>query len=257
MRVGLCTLFVCELAGGWLGVLGETMSSRVQAVAVVVAAVVVAVVIGAWALVVEPAQQQSVAARAAATATPAAAPTPTRKPAPRIAVIGDSYSAGTDNELLWHHVVANRLPATVTDLSLGGAGYTVPSRDFAAQASKLPQDTDLVIVAGSRNDQYTPEAVGPAASKLFAGIKSKAPKARIVVVGPIWDSSEPSAGAVAANARVRASAESAGLSFIDALAEDWLGDPGLIQSADGVHATDEGQRVLGEHILQHLSTLSY
>lgn len=176
---------------------------------------------------------------------------------PSVAVVGDSYSAGASNTVLWHQVIARTLPAKVTDVSLGGAGYAVPGRDFAAQVQKLPATSDLVIVAGSRNDQDAPGNVGPAARSLYAAIKAKAPAAKIVVIGPIWDSSKPSAGAVSANEEVRAAAKEAKLPFIDALAENWLSDPDLIQKVDGVHATDNGEKVLAERIRQHLVKLGY
>jgi hypothetical protein len=49
------------------------------------------------------------------------------------------------------------------------------------------------------------------------------------------------------DAAVSAAAVSAGLDYVDALPQEWLADPLIIQD-DGDHPTDEGQYLLAGHI---------
>ncbi|RKM72230.1 SGNH/GDSL hydrolase family protein [Rhodococcus opacus] len=139
-----------------------------------------------------------------------------------------------------------------------GAGFVAggPEKVFAAQVEHAVwTQPDIIIVAGSRNDQYEPYKVRGAADTLFADLKAKAPQAQIVAIGPMWDNSAPSAGVVEADAAVRSAAEAAGIQFIEVLAEDWLGDPLLIQ-ADGVHPTDIGQQVIAERVNATVPTVT-
>jgi lysophospholipase L1-like esterase len=169
---------------------------------------------------------------------------------PRLAVIGDSYSAGSNNGVTWPDLLAQKRGWSVQNAAIGGSGYVAGGEDaFPFRAGYVAEATtpDLILVVGSRNDKDEPEKIRGAATTLFADLKQKAPQAQVVVIGPIWDSTAPPAGVLRANAETRAAAEAAGLPFVDALPLGWLNDSALIQP-DGVHPTDAGQQVLADRI---------
>ena len=247
MKVG-ATLFVCELAGGWLGVIGgPKLSSRAQAVALVVAAVVVAVVIGAWALVVEPQRNKTAFQQALATAGPE--PTQTAEPKVlKLGVIGDSYSAeDIAAKTFWPKMLSRESGMSLANFAVGGTGYGSPKNGFLEQARQMVKaEPDIIVIAGSRNDERWPETVRGKAGEVYAYLAQQLPAAKIVVVGPMWDNREPSTGAQAANDAVREAAKVAGLPYTDALAENWLSDPSWIQD-DNVHPNEAGQQALLGH----------
>ncbi|WP_164874145.1 SGNH/GDSL hydrolase family protein [Rhodococcus spongiicola] len=173
-------------------------------------------------------------------------------PTARLAVIGGSYSAGVGNTVAWPQLLAEKRGWQLDNVATEGTGYTVSGPDGeAAFPTKVDAATanspDIIIVAGSRNDQTIPGDVEPIASAMFSDLKAKAPNATIVVIGPMWDSSEPSYAVEVANEGTRLAAEAAGLPFVDALELSWLDSPELIQD-DSVHPTDDGQHVLAERI---------
>ncbi len=174
---------------------------------------------------------------------------PPPRPA-RLAVIGDSYSAGAADSVAWPELLSERRGWYLHNISVDGTGY-VAGREMAFPnrfGYLLSQRPDVVVVAGSRNDENSPPSqVEAAATALFTELKTKAPKAVVLVIGPIWDSSPPTGGARAANDATRRATESAGFTFVDALSANWLSDPALLQ-ADRVHPTDAGQNVLTDRI---------
>lgn len=169
---------------------------------------------------------------------------------PRLAVIGESYTAGSNNGVTWPEVLAQKRGWSVHNAAIGGSGYVAGGdKAFPYRAGYVAETTmpDLILVVGSRNDKSEPEKIRSAATAMFADLKQKAPQAQVLIIGPIWDNTTPPAGVLRANAETRAAAEAVGLPFVDALSLNWLSDPGLIQ-ADGVHPTDAGQRVLADCI---------
>lgn len=163
-----------------------------------------------------------------------------------IAVLGDSMTAGSKNEVLWPNVTSKELGVKVLLKATGGSAYTQerkPLIDQAKDAAKL--QPSVVIIAGSINDRKSaPEAISAAASEVYAYLKQALPNSRVAIVGPFWDIA-PVPGVHEANAAIKSAAESAGLPFWDAISEGWLPDPSLIQE-DGLHPTDAAQQLLGE-----------
>ncbi|MDN4646579.1 SGNH/GDSL hydrolase family protein [Arthrobacter sp. PsM3] len=213
----------------------------------VAAAAVAVVALSGAASVREPAPVSSQVA-AAYESLKAAPPTLKEDTRPHAVVIGDSYSQGANNTVVWPVLVSEARKISITNKAVGGVGYAVGEKRFIEQAKLAVLDEpDIIIVAGSRNDVANPAGVQAAADEVFTFLKQNAPGARIVIIGPMWSSSAPDKGAVIANEGVRTAAEAHGLAFIDALAENWLSDPAWIQK-DGVHPTDAGEAELANHI---------
>ncbi|REE73017.1 lysophospholipase L1-like esterase [Rhodococcus wratislaviensis] len=169
---------------------------------------------------------------------------------PRLTVLGDSITGGSHNNVVWPDLLAAKRTWYVNNIAEGSTGYSAgENKAFPFKVDDAVATTpDVIMVVGSRNDVYNPELVGPAAARVYADLKAKAPNVPIFVVGPIWDNKQPPPAMLSVNASIRQAAQNAGLLFIDALAENWLGDPTLIQKDDRVHPTDAGQQVLADHI---------
>jgi len=171
-------------------------------------------------------------------------------------VIGDSISAGSNNAILWADVVGKAKNLPVTMAAKGGSGYTQETKPLSAQVNDAAKSgPSVVVVIAGRNDRLaSADSVGTAAKQLFATLKSTLPRAKVVVVGPVWGTSEIPPTMVEGNKAMKAEADAAGFPFLDALNEKWLSDPALVQQ-DRVHPTDAGQQRLGDIMTQKLAEL--
>lgn len=180
----------------------------------------------------------------------------------RIAVISDSYTAGSDeggiDEKGWPtqawQILARQGVATTADVGAeGGAGYGTRGNrgslfeDLTAATVK-PDDT-LVVFFGSRNDQGIDRAqLSILVYGTFQLARRIAPSARFLVIGPPW----PTADVPPAVTRIRDTleyqAELAGATFIDPIATRWFVDRPELIGSDGVHPTDEGHTYMAEKI---------
>jgi len=179
-----------------------------------------------------------------------------------IAVIGDSYTTGTDEGgrgakgwtarawLLLAHDGVRVAPVVAAE---GGAGYGVRGNhgsvfeDLTARAVK-PDDV-LVVFFGSRNDQpVDPTTFPKLAADTFGLARLEAPSARFLVIGPPWPTADPPKIVLEMRDSLRDQAAAIGAVFVDPLAEGWfVGRPDLI-GRDGVHPNDAGHQYLAEKI---------
>jgi GDSL-like Lipase/Acylhydrolase family len=121
-----------------------------------------------------------------------------------VAVIGDSYTTGTDEGGLgtkswtaraWQTLGQRGVRIAADVAAEGKAGYGVPGdlgsvfRDLTARAVK-PNDV-LVVFFGSRNDQgVDPELLAVRARGTFHLARRRAPSARFLVIGPPWPTAD-------------------------------------------------------------------
>ncbi|WP_099250883.1 GDSL lipase [Mycobacterium sp. shizuoka-1] len=180
----------------------------------------------------------------------------------RIAVIGDSYTTGTDEggqgpqswtSRAWL-LLANQGAKVDADVAAeGGAGYGIRGNrgnlfeDLTVRA--VNRDDVLVVFFGSRNDQPVDMQKYPVlVGETFQIARRVAPKAKFLVIGPPWPTADPPPAVLALRDGLRAQARAVGAVFIDPLAEGWfVGHPELI-GADGVHPTDAGHAYMAEKI---------
>lgn len=210
------------------------------------------------------AMQHVNASKPAAGAEPRAIPTfGDSASTPRVAVIGDSYTAcsgegGCDS--------ANYLVKLQRDLgwvfkpyAVGGTGYVNDGggqSTFGQRVDKVIDDNpDVVIVEGGRNDVTQTEQLEVAAADVFKRLKAGLPDARIIVVGPIGTANSPDSELTARD-KIKSAAKTAGISeFVDPIEDNWFSgaDASLIGS-DGVHPTDDGHVYMAtklEPVLRH------
>ena len=180
----------------------------------------------------------------------------------RVAVIGDSYTAGTDIGGLgakgwparaWRELASQRTPVTADVGAEGGAGYGTRGNrgslfeDLTSRTVK-PDDA-LVVFFGSRNDQRVdPARLSVLAYGTFQLARRLAPSAALLVIGPPWPTADPPPEVLRIRDALRYQAGLAGATFVDPIEQRWfVGKPDLI-GADGVHPTDAGRAYLARQI---------
>ena len=180
----------------------------------------------------------------------------------KIAVIGDSYTAGSAEggngpngwPALAGQLLAREGVEVDADIAAeGGAGYGQRGsrgnifQDLTAQAVR--RNDALVVFFGSRNDEPADPQTFPAlAAGTFQLARFGAPGAKLLVIGPPWPTASPPPAVLKIRDSLRDQAALAGAAFIDPITEGWfVGRPNLI-GLDGFHPTDAGHAYLAEKI---------
>jgi lysophospholipase L1-like esterase len=179
-----------------------------------------------------------------------------------VAVIGDSYTTGTDEGGLgpnawtaraWQTLSARGVRIAAAVAAEGKAGYAVPGdhssmfEDLTARAVK-PDDV-LVVFFGSRNDQgVDPGLLIERARNAFVLARRFAPSAMFLVIGPPWPTAAVPDSMLMVRDVLNAAARAAGAAFVDPIGDRWfVGRPDLI-GPDGVHPNDSGHQYLADKI---------
>jgi lysophospholipase L1-like esterase len=179
-----------------------------------------------------------------------------------VAVIGDSYTTGTDEGGLgpnawtaraWQTLNARGVRIAADVAAEGKAGYAVPGdhnsvfEDLTARAVK-PDDV-LVVFFGSRNDQgVDPGLLTQRARNAFSLARRFAPSARFLVIGPPWPTAAVPGSMLMVRDVLNAAARAAGAAFVDPIGDRWfVNRPDLI-GPDGVHPNDAGHEYLADKI---------
>ena len=103
----------------------------------------------------------------------------------RAVLIGDSWATGAG---IYPDRLARQLGLDLHVAAVGGTGYLNPGacggREFLSRAWEVPQDAELVILAGGVNDVHQdPDVLAAAVRSVIAAVHGRAPGARIVVLG--------------------------------------------------------------------------
>ncbi|OBI51737.1 hypothetical protein A5707_13500 [Mycobacterium kyorinense] len=183
-------------------------------------------------------------------------------PVNHVAVIGDSYTNGTDEGGLgskawtartWLTLGRQGLQVAPDVASEGRAGYGVPGdhgslfRDLTARAVH-PNDV-LVVFFGSRNDQgVNSELLAQLTRDAFDMARHIAPAAKLLVIGPPWPTTDPPDGVLEVRDVVAGQARAVGATFVDPINDRWFVDRPDLIGADGVHPTDAGHAYMAEKI---------
>ncbi|MEO6793893.1 MAG: GDSL lipase [Mycobacterium sp.] len=180
----------------------------------------------------------------------------------RLAVIGDSYTAGFENtgrgaanwtERAWQALAGRGVYVAADVAAEGGAGYAVRGNrgglyvDLTARA--VQPDDALVVFFGSRNDQdVEPGQLTRLVADTLGLARRIAPSARMLVIGPPWPTADVPGNVWRVRDILNSEARVVGADFVDPLAEGWfVGRPELI-GPDGVHPTDAGHAYLADKI---------
>ncbi|OSC42752.1 Rv0518 family GDSL lipase [Mycobacterium decipiens] len=182
-----------------------------------------------------------------------------------VAVIGDSYTTGTDEGGLgpkswtaraWQTLAQRGVRIAADVAAEGRAGYGEPGdhgsvfADLTARAVK--PDDELVVFFGSRNDQgfhpEDPEMLAEKARDAFDLARRFAPSARLLVIGPPWPTADVPDSMLQIRDVLNAQARAAGATFVDPIADHWFVDRPELIGADGVHPNDAGHGYLADKI---------
>jgi hypothetical protein len=183
-------------------------------------------------------------------------------PLSRVAVIGDSYTTGSDQGgqgpnawtvRSWQTLARQGFQITPDVAAEGGAGYGVRGNHGSVFRDLTPAvvrpDDALVLFFGSRNDKgVDPAALAGSALDCFIFARAVAPSARLLVIGPPWPTADVPPDVLQVRDVLYAQARAMGATWIDPIAERWfVGRPDLI-GADGVHPTDAGHAYMADKI---------
>lgn len=174
----------------------------------------------------------------------------------RMAVIGDSYSAGSGEVNGWPTLMANTSSVGVTNVSLPNSGFLADAGgvgNFQAQAAKaIAAHPDVIVVFGGLYDVGKPtEQLAQAATDLFVSLARSAPAAKLVVVGPLWYTVPVPEVIVDIDETVGKVAQRLNITYLRVLDEPWLHAPGLVD-AESSQPTDAGQQVLASELAAQL-----
>ena len=183
-------------------------------------------------------------------------------PIDHVAVIGDSYTTGTDEggqgprawtARAWQTLAQRGVRVGADVAAEGKAGYAVPGdrgsifEDLTARAVK-PDDA-LVVFFGSRNDQgVDPGLLADKARDTFVMARRFAPTARFLVIGPPWPTADVPGSVLQIRDVLNARARAAGAAFVDPIGDRWFVDRPDLIGVDGVHPNDAGHEYLANMI---------
>jgi lysophospholipase L1-like esterase len=183
-------------------------------------------------------------------------------PIDHVAVVGDSYTTGTDQGGWGANTWTNRTwlalshqgMQVVPDVaSEGRAGYVVRGdhnsvfEDLTSRA--VHADDALVVFFGSRNDHgVDPTQMSAMAHDTFDMARRIAPSAKLLVIGPPWTDAAPPTDLLYVRDILSGQANEVGATFIDPISEGWFVDRPDLIGPDGVHPNDAGHAYMAEKI---------
>jgi lysophospholipase L1-like esterase len=173
-----------------------------------------------------------------------------------IAIVGDSYSAGVGNRVVWPTLLAQRTGWAVSNFALPDAGFAADGpggHGFVYQVERAqgahPQF--IVIVNGIGDEPYA--GTGDiAAGATIAINKIKLGGQRALVVGPTWYETPVAPEIRTVSDEIHKVADAAGVPYLDALNPPWLTADQM--RGDLASPTDAGQSVIADKIAAWLRT---
>ncbi len=183
-------------------------------------------------------------------------------PIDHVAVVGDSYTNGTEEggqgqnawtSRTWLTLARQGVQISPDVASEGRAGYVVRGdhgsvfEDLTGRA--VHPDDALVVFFGSRNDEgVDPMQLAGMAHDTFDLARRSAPSAKLLVIGPPWPTADPPFDVLYVRDTLNRQAEWARATFVDPISEGWfVGRPDLL-GPDGIHPNDAGHAYMAEKI---------
>ncbi len=170
----------------------------------------------------------------------------------RVAVIGDSYSAGFRNDVVWPSLFAASSQLSISNAAYAGTGYVGGAGQngpFAQQVDKaLASRPAIIVVFGGMSDAArSDDLITQSVTDLLTELTRRAPAAKVVVLGPIWHQDPVPDSYMKLDAAVGNAANTTHTTYIRLIDENWLVGDGLIQD-DDFTPTDAGQLILAGHL---------
>jgi GDSL-like Lipase/Acylhydrolase family len=167
-----------------------------------------------------------------------------------IAVVGDSYTAGSQNRVVWPTLLGQRTGWSVSNFALPGAGFVADGQGghaFTYQVDRAQAaNARIILVVGGLADSGLAD-MGPVSVGAIDAInKIKVGGQRALVIGPTWYDTPVPASVLRLSDAVRKVAEAAGVPYLDALDPPWLTRDQMQRDLSG--PTDAGQSVIADKI---------
>lgn len=217
---------------------------------VLVAVLVIAAVVLVVGVVQKTRDEARLATLSSRQYTPPPMTTPSPAPLPVVAVIGDDTTSqaasGVTAAQRWTSLLGADADVQVRTFASAGAGYATRGSDgrtFLDQASRVPEDAAVVVVFGGISDLGESELrLSRAASQTISAIQTRAPDARIAIVGPVTDDGAPTVDVTELRTTLQNAAGAFDLSITDPIQQAWLN--GSPNDASDLAAAD--QRTLAQ-----------
>lgn len=173
-----------------------------------------------------------------------------------IAVIGDSYTAGRLNRVVWPTLLAQRTGWSVSNFALPGSGFAADGPGgyaYSWQVDRaLAADPHTVLIVGGVDDggfsgtgNITQGAVDAINKVIRAG-------KQVLVVGPIWWGLPIPPTVTGISDEIQKAAEQTDVPFLNGLDPPWMGPDQMLADRSGPN--DDGQSVIADKIAAWLRT---
>jgi hypothetical protein len=173
-----------------------------------------------------------------------------------IAVVGDSLTAGSNNQVVWPTLLAQRTGWAVANFALPGAGFAADGRggySFPHQVDRALQvHPEVVLFIGGVDDgSYAwTGAIGSAVTDALNKVKLAGPQA--LVVGPTWYGATVPKAMTVVSDEIGQASEKADVPFLNALNPPWLTIDQMQPNLGGPN--DQGQSVIADKVAAWLRT---
>jgi hypothetical protein len=183
-------------------------------------------------------------------------PSKTATQPPSIAVVGDTYTVGRNNYVVWPTLLAQRTGWSVANFALPGAGFQTEGQGgwaFGRQVDRAlaAHARTILIMGGLSDEQYAWSGkISQAAVEAINKIKLSGQQA--LIIGPTWYETPVPASVAAVSYEIQKVAEVAGVPFLGALDPPWLTRD--LMQPDLSAPTDKGQSVIADKVAAWLRT---
>jgi len=173
-----------------------------------------------------------------------------------IAVVGDSYTAGVYNRVVWPTLLAERTGWSVANFAQPDTGFDADGQGGQAFTYQVDRAQGvhprIILIVGGLADAGLADTARVSVGALDAINKIKVNGQQALIVGPTWyETPVPKSVRRVADAIQKAAADT-GVPYLDTLDPPWLT---VDQMRDDLRGpTDEGQSVLADKIAAWLRT---
>lgn len=180
--------------------------------------------------------------------------TSTGTASPVVAVIADRAVLGPANvrsNLRWPALLRDSLGGDVVPLGSPGMGYlkaTSSGGTFIDEVRRIPETADVILfVSGNTDAGSRTLPMLKATTAAYSAAAVRAPRARIVVIGPVLSAAMSARQLATLRQTLRLAATTAGVDWVDPLQDRWLGARAeSVASAGALKEID--QRMIAERV---------
>lgn len=167
-----------------------------------------------------------------------------------IAVVGDSFAAGSLNRVVWPTLLAQRTGWSVSNFALPGAGFAADGRGgyaFTYQVDRAQAaHPQVILIATGSADNGLPYMDTVKVGAVDALNKIKLGGQQALVIGPTWYELPVPRSVTRVSEAVQSVADSVDVPFLDAIDPPWLTPDDMQPDFSG--PTDAGQSVIADKV---------